>query len=154
MFTLSQVGSLLIFLWCLSPNTGLSACLCHCTIPCISHSLTLLSTSQPGHFSQPGQMLRNIVKLGTSAATSSLTYLSLSGDLQIPELPTAKGLGKLLTPQEICLGAWVSPGRLCASQLCFCLSLSATVNVHSKDKISLVYSLLWLTRQVDWMISR
>lgn len=94
---------------------------------------------------------QKIVMLGTSAYTSPFTYLGLSGDLQIPELPTDKGLGSLLTPQEVCLGVWISPGRLCAPHLCFCLSLPVTLNAHFKDKNSLVCSVLPLTRQVDWI---
>lgn len=60
-------------------------------------SLRLLNTSQPGSFlSQPVQLLTKIIKLGTPVPTPPLTYLNPSCDFQIPDLPTAEGLGSSL----------------------------------------------------------
>lgn len=67
-FTLCQVGSLLIFLPWFGFKTRQSVCPHHHDTR--HQSLRLLNTSQPGNFlSQPVQLLRKIIKLGTTATT-------------------------------------------------------------------------------------
>ena len=70
-------------------------------------------------------LLKKIIQLDTSAL---FTYPM--NDLYISEFPTDKYLGSLLAPQEVCLGACVSPERLWVPCLCFCLWLFAMSGGH------------------------
>lgn len=106
------------------PETGLSVCPLHPVIRGIDFPLRRLNASQTGNLlSQPGQLLK---QLGTSVAMTPPTYLGPMGDPSVPELPGAKGLGSLLTPQELHLDTPNRPEGLWASGLRFCLCLPAT----------------------------
>jgi len=75
-------------------------------------------------------MLKKIIKLGTPAPRTPLTFLSPSGDTHILEFHTAKGMDSLLTPQEVHLCARISPESLWAHHVYFCLSLPARLDGH------------------------
>lgn len=113
--------------------------LCQCLIPCISLSLGFPDAFQPVELLlQDSILLKKLIHLGTLAPTTPNSVFGPKGDFQIPEYPTAGGLGNSLGPQGLCLhigichgGSWpvhlgfgLSPAGAAGGQhLCFSISL-------------------------------